>query len=321
MPEFSTSLACSDASHVYNGGETSIKVAVGSEKFNHALDIHGSAIGTIIITEAAANATDVEYKMTIKSNDAQLLEQITFQYPSADEDVADSRLYISTPRIENPESTCLRYDITMYIPKNLKKLHVGPHVASQVKFDPHAHIDLNSLYVTLFSLSDHNMILPAENFRANKMALEVYRGWIVGDVSIVNTTSITTQRGDGVANVHVHPTAPLDPSEPDPVFLQTTTGAGRTDVFFNTDKAFPHRPIRSAHTSSKNADVYLNYGDAEYDGRIQLDSKSFTVTNAHNFAPIQEPVNGQPRWTHWVGDQDGEDRMFIKSKGWIGLYF
>ncbi|THU87712.1 hypothetical protein K435DRAFT_848878 [Dendrothele bispora CBS 962.96] len=323
MPEFSTSLACMDAQYIYNGGETSIQVAVGTDGSNHALDIHGSAIGTIVLTEAAGDATEVEYKITIRSSDKDLLEKISLQYPSADdgEPVANSRLYISTPGIEDTESSCLRYDITMYIPKNLKKLHVGPHAASQVKFDPHARIDLNSFYVTLFSLSEHNMILPAENFRSNKLALEVYRGWIVGDVSIVNTTAITTQRGNGVANVHVHPTAPLDPAVPDPVFLQTTTGAGRTDVFFIADKAFPHRPIRSVHTSSRYADVYLNYGEAEYSGRIQLDSKSYSATNTRSFNPVQEPVNGNPRWTHWVGDEDGEDKMFVKSKGWTGLYF
>ncbi|KAF5370665.1 hypothetical protein D9758_002064 [Tetrapyrgos nigripes] len=320
MPDFSTSLTCLDAPYIYNDGETSIQVAMG-EQFDHTIDIRGGSTGTILLTQAAPEATAVEYKITVRSNDAQLLEKINFQYPPAHGDpVTSSRLSISTPAIDDPESSCLRYDIVMYIPKSLRKLHVAPHTTTQVKFDPKANIDLVDFYVTLFSLSDHNLVLPSESFRANKLALEIYRGWIVGDASILNTTSIITQRGNGVANVRVHPTPPLDPTAPDPIFLQTTTGAGRTDIFFIGDKRFPHRPISSVHMSSRNADVYLNYRESEYSGRIQMTSKSYTATGVQAYS-IGGEGDGMPAWTHWVGEQDGADKMLIKSKGWTGLYF
>ncbi|KAJ3713313.1 hypothetical protein C8R42DRAFT_698986 [Lentinula raphanica] len=320
MPVFSESLGCLDASYMYNGGETTLSIPVG-DRHDHAVDVHGDAVGTFIVTEAPADVTEVQYKLTIRSSDQSLLDQVTLQYPAARPDGSSdgtSRLLIGTPRLDRGSSSCVRFDVTMYIPKTLKKLHVSPHAVSHVRFDPEAHIDLDVTFVTLYQMDTRNLIEPHRNLRSTSLALEVYRGWIVGDAAIVNETSITTQRGDGVANVHVYPTVPNDLVNPEAVSLRTTTGAGRTDLYFENDKAYPHRPIKSAHVSSRNADVYLTYKNAEFDGNVKVESGSYTVTGARSYS-LGGQVKGQ--WTHWVGEMDGKDEISIKSRGWTGLYF
>lgn len=314
MPVFSESLGCSDASFVYNGGETSISVPVGN-KNDHALDIHGGSIGTVFVTEAPADITEVQYKVTISSNDQSLLDKILLQYPVTGDSVIFSRLLVRTAHLERDSASCLRHDVTMYVPRNVKKLHILGHATSQIKFDPHARLDLDDTYVTLYSLDKRNMILPSENLRATKLALELTRGWAVGHVSAVSAVTLTSQRGDAVLNVHVHPTAPVDPLNPDPVTLHTTTGAGRTDIFFINDKAFPHRPIKSVHSSSRNADVHLTYKEAEFSGNIELDSGSFDISGASAYDQNDGP------YTHWVGNKSGKDEMRVKSRGWTGLHF
>ncbi|KAJ4468198.1 hypothetical protein J3R30DRAFT_1682837 [Lentinula aciculospora] len=320
MPIFSESLGCLDASFLYNGGETTITIPVG-DRHDHAVDVHGDGVGTFTVTEAPADMTEIQYKLTIQTNDQSLLDQVTLQYPAARPDGSSdgiSRLLIGTPRLNRDSSSCIRYDVTMYIPKTLKKLHILPHAVAHVRFDPQAHIDLEDTFVTLYDMDKRNLIEPSENLRSTSLSLEVYRGWIVGHAAIVNETTITTQRGDGVANVNVHPTPPANPTNPEPVSLRTTTGAGRTDLYFENDKAYPHRPIKSIHSSSRNADVYLTYKNAEFDGNVKLDSSSFTATGAKSYSLGGQ---GKGQWTHWVGDMDGKDEIFIKSRGWTGLYF
>ncbi|EEB96133.1 hypothetical protein MPER_04786, partial [Moniliophthora perniciosa FA553] len=136
------------------------------------------------------------------------------------------------------------------------KLHVAPHTLSHVQFHPDSHLNLENLIVTLFAMNDKNMILTSQNAIAQKVKLEVYRGWI---------------RGDGVANVRVHPTAPTDPLHPEleAADLQTTTGAGRTDI--------------------TNGDVYLTYRESEFNGRSQDGDSQWTLVLAPPCPRITSP--------------------------------
>jgi hypothetical protein len=313
MPVFSESLGCLDASYLYNGGETTISIPVG-ERNDHSIDVQGGGVGTFIVTEAPADATEVQYKFAIRSNDQSLLDQISLLYPAVGRPDPMSRLLIGTPSLARGSSSCLRYDVIMYVPRNVKKLHIQSHTPAHVQIDPEAHLDLDDTYVTLFNLDKRNMIQPTENLRSKHLALEVHRGWIVGDASIVNETSISTQRGDGVANVHLHPTVALDLANPELVSLRTKSGGGRTDLYFENDKSFPHRPIKSTHSSSRSADIYLTYKKAEFDGKVKLGSSAFTVTGAKTYSK-------DSAWTHWAGNMDGKDEISISSRGWTGLYF
>ncbi|KAG6831127.1 hypothetical protein H0H92_012552 [Tricholoma furcatifolium] len=317
MPAFGSSLGCLAAPYIYNGSKVTFAAQLGSENA-HSLDIRGSAVGTFIIAQGAQDQVDVQYEMTLRTADETLLKYIDITYPDFNEDgsVSNSRIIINTPRT-GLEAQCMRFDVIMYVPPNMKKLHVVSHAVTQVQFDPNANIELESFYVTLFAMDQNNLLLPSQSVRGDYTAFELIRGWIVGDVAALTSTSITTQRGDGIANVRIHP-APSDPESPSPVTLRTTTGAGRTDVFYIGSTGYK-RPIDSIHMSSRNADVYLTYKESEFSGRVDLDSKSFTTSGLQRFqnGPISE---GNQKWTHWVGDQDGGDRMSVQSRGWTGLY-
>ncbi|RDB16669.1 hypothetical protein Hypma_002683 [Hypsizygus marmoreus] len=325
MPAFSSSLGCLNAPHIYNSSKTVFTARMHPTKFDHAFDIRGGAVGTFVIAEGPAGSDEMKYEMTLRTDDADLLKYVDVHFPDTDEDdhISNSRLLITTPRPDASSSSCMRYDIKLFVPPTLKKLHVASHTTMHVEFDANADVKLDDLFVTMFSMSKDNMILPHQGVRGTHMALEVYRGWIVGDVAIVNSTAITTQRGDGITNVRAHPAAPVNPAVPDPASLRTTTGAGRTDIFYVTPKAFK-RPINNIHMSSRNADMYLTYRQAEFSGRIELDSKSYTATGAQPYPKTQPSGDddvGIPVWTHWVGDKDGADEVYVKSRGWTGLYF
>lgn len=324
MPAFSSSLGCLTAPHIYNSSKTVFTAGMGPQDFDHSFDIHGSAVGTFIIAQGAAGSTEIKYEMTLRTDDAALLNDVSIRYPDTHEDgsISNSRLVISTPHTDSSATSCMRYDIKAYVPPGLKKLHVASHTTMQVEFDANADMELNSFFVTLFSMNKKNIILSNQNIRGNHTAFEVYRGWIVGDVAIVNSTAITTQRGDGVANVRVHPRTPVNSEAPETAYLRTTTGAGRTDIFYITPRAFK-RTIRNIHMSSRNADMYLTYREAEYNGRVELDSKSYTATGLQSYpkTPGAGTSDGSPNWTHWKGDQEGGDQIYVKSRGWTGLYF
>lgn len=328
MPAFSSSLGCLDAPYIYNSSQTVFSASMGPQKFDHSFDIKGSAVGTFVVTQGAPESEEIKYEMTLRSNDPALLQDVSVRYPDTDDNgaILNSRLRITTPSVASSSPSCMRYEIKMYVPPSLRKLYVASHTPMHLQFDPDTNIELDDLFVTMFAMDTSlSMILPQQSVRASRLALEVYRGWIVGDVAVVNETMITTQRGDGVANVKAYPTAPVNPAVPEPASLRTTTGAGRTDVFYISPKAFK-RPMKNIHISSRNADMYFTYREAEFSGRIRLDSRSFTATGVQPFPTSgsnEEPNSGSgepPKWTHWAGDKYGADTIFIQSRGWTGLY-
>lgn len=315
MPEYSTSLGCVSAPYIYSDGPVSFSAPIGADA-DHGIDTHGGALGTVTLLEGAPTETKVRYEVTLRTDNQALLDDVILTRPlDMEEPVKLSKFVISTPH--PADGSCMRYDVKMFIPPNLKKLHVASHTVTHVQFDPESQIQLDDIFVTLFTSNSNNMILPHTNLRSHKMTLEVYNGWIVGDAAIQGTTKLTTQRGPGVMNVRVHPTAPVDPAAPEVAYLRTTTGSGRTDVFYVENEGHVHRPISNVHMSSMNAPMYLTYRDSQYNGLIELASDSFTATGVQRLGA--GPVDGT--WTHTVGDMQGKDELVIRSRGWTGLYF
>jgi len=315
MPAYSTSLGCVAVPYIYKDAMTTFTVPIGADKADHALDILGGAVGTFVVAQGANDSTEVKYEMTLRTDNKALLDDVSVHYPMPSK---DSRFVLTTPYPNASSSpSCIRYDITMYIPPNLKKLSVAAHTTTQVLFEPESRINLDKLYVTLYRADIKNMILPHQNIHASRLKLETSRGWIVGDASISNHTQITTQRGDAVANVRVHP-LPDEATLPAPAYLETVTGAGRTDVVYISDKGYAHRPISSVHMSSRNGAIYLTYSAAEYNGYIDLQAKSYAGRNMQGAGTSQSQ---SPEKSHWAGDKDGVDNMLVKSRGWVGLYF
>ncbi|KAF9010660.1 hypothetical protein BDQ17DRAFT_1234159 [Cyathus striatus] len=315
MPAYSSSLGCLDAPHYYNGSQLEVLTPIGSSKQEHLFDVTGSGVGTFVLAQGEPDATDIKYKFSLRTNDQSLLESVSIQLPDIENNrVVRSQLVIHTPHIPADSHSCIRYDVTAYIPPNLKTLHVSAHAPAHVKMEEDVDITLDKLFVTLYALNDKNLILSSVNIRAAVLALEVFRGWIVGDTSIVRETSINTQRGDGVANVHVHPAPSANSNEPEPAVLRTATGSGRTDIFYVTPKAYK-RPIDSSHISARNGDVYLTYKESEFTGKIEFESKSYSMSGTQSLANPDGP------WNYFVREEDGADKMTVSSRGWTGLYF
>ncbi|KAH9944708.1 hypothetical protein B0H21DRAFT_746131 [Amylocystis lapponica] len=297
MPEFSTSLGCANAQYLYNSTQTTVLVPISAEQLEHELSIAGGAVGTVTIVQGDPGLTEVKYELTIRTDEQSLLNDVVLAYPTLDDmedDTSSSRLLLTTPAVPIRSGHCMRYDVTLYLPPNLRKMNLQARSAAQIKFD-------------------RDMVLPHSGVHADTLMLEMTRGWLVGNVPIVSKTTLTTQRGDAVLNVHVHPTS--SGAEP-PLLaeLQTTTGAGRSDVFYENDKGHPHRRITSAHRSSRNGDVYLYYAQAEFSGLVDLSAKSYSAKNLQGGIRPGGPLP-------WVGDKEGEDRVVVNSGGWVGMYF
>ncbi|KAM5543217.1 hypothetical protein V8D89_003091 [Ganoderma adspersum] len=317
MPEFSTSLGCLDAPYEYKGGKREIFVPVGQNqnRGDHSLDFRGGAVGTITIAQGEEDLTEVKYELSMRATSEGLLNAVVFDYPTREEvseGVKSSRFQLATP---TPlAKRCIRFDVTVYLPPTVKTLHIQSHTVTQIKFDPDSNFNFNSLFVTMYRLDERSMVLPTEGIHANNLDLQLIQGWLVGDVTVVNEASLSTQRGNARMYVHVHP-APSSAEPPAPVKLLTSTGAGRADVFFVNHPGLEHRPIDSTHHSSMGGKgTYLTYTEAAFNGTVDLAAKSFSATGLRN--PFKED-GGMP----YVGSREGGDKMLVRSQGWVGLYF
>jgi len=318
MPKYSSSLGCDSAPYIYGDAKTSYTIPVGSSKPNHALTIRGAAVGTLVIAEAPVDATNIALEMTLRTDDQSLLSSVRMDIESTTDPLTHAAL--TTPLFIDPHKSCMRYDMTLYVPSTLKTLELSMYSVTQIQFHPDAHITLDNLLVKMNGMGENNMFLPNAGVRATNMDVGSSSGWIVGDMAIVNSTSVTTMNGNCVANVHLHPAPPINPEHPEPAYLITTHGNGRADFFYESDHAYPHRPIVSSHTSTRNGDLYLTYKNAEYSGSIDLRAQSYTA-HGMQVSHLGQTEDGA-KTLPWVGNKDGGDKLVISSpKGWVGLYF
>ncbi|TFY50275.1 hypothetical protein EVJ58_g11116, partial [Rhodofomes roseus] len=189
MPEFSKSLPCANAPHLYQGSEKiTYSVPVDSEG-QHTIDIRGKAVGTLVIAQGDYEASDLTYQMTVRTNNQALLDLVSVQYPSKDdgESIA-SKMELSTPLFGT--ESCMRYDMTVYVPYTVRELNVQARTTTQIKFDDESNLDLDSLKIRVTALDDTSMILPHRGVHASALTLDLQRGWLVGDVTIENEANL-----------------------------------------------------------------------------------------------------------------------------------
>lgn len=325
MPDFNTSLGCEDAPYIFNSTQMAYAVPFDISKARHVLELQGGAVGTLVLEDAAIDAEDIEIDLIVRTNDKALLDFVTFNYPTRDEineGLSDSRARLSTPRMV--KTSCMRYDIVLRVPPSLKDLDIQSHAISQIQFASQADINLDSLSVAMYAASNKNMLLPKSNVHAKELTLAVPKGWLVGEVSIVDKTVINTKGGDAVSNVRVLPFAQTSKSESAELgkaVLETTTGVGRSDFFYISDLVSTRRAISSTHTSSSKGDMYLTYSDADFSGKVQMKAQSYSAIGLQH-EPGLPPTDQDGTMHAWVGDANGEDMLVVRSeRGWVGLYF
>lgn len=320
MPQFSRSLGCIDVPYMYNENKTFYSIPPNSDG-GHSIDLsNAGSVGTVAIIDAHPTATEVGYEITIRTDDKPLLDEILLHVPTAD-DVAngkESRFLLSTPDSRTIGSSCVRYDIMIFLPLSVTKftLTTGSYGATQVTFVKEANIHIDKMNILLHGVDDRNMLLPTTGLHAKELRLEMTSGWLVGETTIVESTRLSTQRGNAVSNVKVYPDPAGADETPAVATLETVTGRGRSDFFYIDEGKGPHRPISSKHQSSRNGDLYLTYKQAEFSGRIKLDAPSYTATG------VQGNLRAKDGTLPWVGDAEGGDMLEAKSNtGWVGLYF
>jgi len=320
--DFGDSLQCHSTPNVWEAHTQSIARVKPGSRGEHAFDARGDAIGTITITSAEKGATELEYSIVLRVEDKAMLDKIHITYPSPEEALDEiSRMRLTTAR--NPSLTsCIRYDVTIAVPEHMNKLHVASHTATHVRFDPDAELELKQLFVTLYSMDTRNLIVAHERFTATKkMALEVYRGKIVGDVSIIDQTTVKTQRGDGVVDVRAIPSPPKDTRNPEPAIFETTTGFGRTNVVYVDDEQGVHRPIRARHVSSRKGPITVSYEKAAFSGLVELVASNDEVLGEQVHPYPAGSKDGTADWTHYVGSLSGKDEIHVNSRGQATLRF
>ncbi|KZT68256.1 hypothetical protein DAEQUDRAFT_671749 [Daedalea quercina L-15889] len=313
MPEFSKSLPCASAPHLFQGSEKlTYSVPVDAEG-EHTLDIRGKAVGTLVVAQGDYEANDITYQMILRTNNQALLDLVDVQYPTKNAETGSSKMYLSTPSVST--DSCMRYDMTVYVPYTVRRLNIQARTTTQIKFDDESNLDLDALDIRVLGFDDASMVLPHRGVHASSLSVDLQRGWFVGDVTIEDKASLSTARGDAAMNVHVYPA----PSTGEPLaaaHLQTTTGNGRADVFYASHPGHPHRPIDSVHRVPGTGDLYLTYKDSAFSGTVDLNARSFSASGLHDAIP--RLADQLP----WVGEKDGADKMIVESKdGWVGLYF
>src|ERR1700679_1345399 len=116
MPAFSTSLACMDAPHLYNGSKVTFTAPMGTSRHDHAFNARGGAVGTFTLADGEADAQEIKYEMVLRASDEELLKDVYFDFPMYNDDktVTKSILLLTTPH--GPDGSCVRFDMTMYVP-------------------------------------------------------------------------------------------------------------------------------------------------------------------------------------------------------------
>ena len=167
MPAFGASLECKGASYIFDPDKKTHSVAFNASQASHTVQLHGDAFGTFIITEGAEDATDIKYDLVVKTNDESLLSSISFKHPSQDEvddGRASSQAILETP-VNAPtahNSPCMRFDIVLYVPPQLKHLTISSSSLTHLKFASRtdAGINFDDLEVSVRSPHKNNLVLP-----------------------------------------------------------------------------------------------------------------------------------------------------------------
>ncbi|PPQ99778.1 hypothetical protein CVT24_009681 [Panaeolus cyanescens] len=343
MPAFGTLSCPSSLPYTYNNSQI-VHSAALSPNGDHAFDIRGEAIGLITLTDGEPEAEEVVYTFTVRGNRPDVAQDVYFVYSDLESDgktVHRSRFIIDTSRMprrageiekDELERACQQFDVKIAVPPNLKRLHVLAHATAHIGFHDQAKIAAERLIITASTSDDRNVIRLSRSLMARNLELEVYRGWIIGDAPIVQETSVSTQRGNGTAHMTFYPVPLPGDAKNSKATLRTTTGAGRSYLSYVRDAKARHRLIDSEHLSSRNADIKLTYTKSGFNGLAELNVKeSSDIQGAQALADSQDDtVHGgddglkrraSSQYTHYVGSQEGKDRLRVYSRGWVGAYF
>lgn len=206
VPQFGDRLGCASAPHVLGGSKSSYIIPAANANSSHTLTIRGSGVGTFVIAEAAADATDITLEMTMRTDNKALLENIKVTMPEHDFKGPITHAEIATPLFI--QKACIRFDATLFVPPTVKTLGLTIYQDTHVQFHPDAQLTLDKFSVKLYSNENVTMVQTNAGIQATDMDINISRGYILGDLTVVNATRVSTWTGDAVTNVRVRPSPP-----------------------------------------------------------------------------------------------------------------
>lgn len=214
---------------------------------------------------------------------------------------------------------CLRYDITIYVPRTLQTLALNISTPTQITFSPQGHVELEHLSVILTSTHPRTKIDASEALHARQMELAILSGKLDGAVSIGDSVSLKTRRGQ--ITLDVIPNAPTDMAHPPTATLMTETHFGSVSLSYLRNAAYRPRPIESYHVfNSTTTNSKLDYSASGFDGLLYSNTTSYNVSNQLMQPLSPWAVTGEGKWTTGWGNKTGKDRIFITSgKGQVFL--
>lgn len=331
MPEYSKSLGCLKAPHFFqdsaNGALYTIPVGINVD---HNIDISGGAVGTLVLAPSTSIGDDaIKVRASVRTDDASLLEHVKVHTPESaplppQDGKSSSYFSLITPNEASNENSCLRYDVTVYLPPTLRTLRIHTSSVAQVKLDfDHAPRELHSLDLDLTDRAAANLLLTSSGLIADNVDIKMRGGYLVGALALANSTRVDTLDGDAITKLSVITSgyAIPDPSEDDDdvrgavAHLATFTGKGRADFEYENRAG---RPVRSEHFTYRQGELRLTYEQARFNGRVEVEARSYSMRK------VQSDMTARPgdkSVERWVGEKEGGDLLKVGASGWVGIYF
>lgn len=314
MPEYSTSLGCADAP--YKSEPTTVKGPILSDG-RHTLVITGGVVGTLSISGAEKNATEVEYEVQLATEDHGLLRAIRFKLSSREQ---TSTMRMSSVGFWPPYAECRqRYDIRVRVPHTVRHLDITTEATTHVLFDRDAAPlpKLETLSIDLQSSDHKNMLLSHLGVQADALSFAMAGGLISGNMLLVQNLTL---RQAGYSWMLVDAVASNDPDLASvPTVLRTESGVGRSAVTYRHFSGAAHRQIDSVHKAIGGR-LDINYSDAGAEGSVEVSARSVRASGALRGAVVDGARVSNKKM--WLGRQEGMDQVKVDSpKGYVTLLF
>ena len=297
---------------------STFRMPTGSSN-DHTFIFRGGASGHLTIASSPIrSATSIVYDLVIQGDPASL-DAVVFDGPEPDSVAKspttftiDTRFPMAPPPSPTGVPSCMRFDITMYVPESLNKLTINITTPIQLTFSSQAHIELDSLVIGLTNNHPKSRVDVSESLHAKVMYIDMNAGLIHGVISIGNSLEITNWNGqiqiDAVPNV-------VDIINPPTALLTTTTTAGKVNIRYLRNTAYRKRTIESHHTMGNAATSCGNfdYECSGFDGVLFLNSTKYNITDVKQWRQKQPDMPHGDSWAFVLGNRTGQDRIYIKS--------
>lgn len=305
---------CQEPSNATNNSRLLVVVPSG-QATDHTFVVQGGSSGHVTLASSPdPSDTSITYDIFIEGNPESISKFGPVNPglgPIATDFVINTPTDLNPPGSDGPPS-CMRFDITMYIPSNLKRLAVNVSTPVQITFSPQGHVALDQVSINVSSTHPNCRIDCSESLQARNLTVEMNGGIIHGAISIGDYAQIINWNGQ--IQLDTIPNVSSDLSKPSTATLSTTTANGKVDIRYLRNQAHRKRRIESYHTMGTKVTSVgrFDYGCSGFNGQLFANTTSYNVTDMSLWGPPGPP--GRPPNTRAVlGNQTGDDAIYVKA--------